>query len=650
MDRSGDELDIVEQEQLRLMEICRIIDRSAAERNAALALHDARTRELEQERLASVSWREKNDFAEKLLEHGHYDPRKYLKDFCDSAGSPYFGIIGIDDVDPKIGRREYLVGKQSLMDGNRVVVIDWRKAEISRLYYDYEEGEDYLETIQGRDREGVLVRKDKVGITRQVLHRIETSSDTYELVDGAWCRNGSAFRTSADTKARAGDHRLVDIVALIDPDQFRMITKETLGCTYITGGAGCGKTTVALHRLSYLQFNQPKLFRQDRCLVLMFNRVLRDYVKKTSAELLGKTRVDTFSAWSLAALGQLGVWSLTTTFDDPYGARKKSSVIGELLARYVKETRKIDPVMDLWRFYASGPVLDALFPEEKQRSAFAAEIQQRLMERVRELSFSDISILLRLCQLRRPGDDVVPGALNHYDHIIVDEAQDLGSLELEAVLAAASPRRSLTICADEKQKILSFVDGKGFLKFRKQLQLSGLDRETLSISYRSARQILELAARVSGRAVDTSKSHSGVLQFYPEKDSSAAVKKVKRIIEQLAAHEPSSLTAVICRKKADVRSLHRSLAGVSGLHDEGVVSFEPGVMVVNAHVVKGVEFTNVILWNPSDTEYRETEIDRNLLYVALTRASKRLYVVHWRPLAKVLAAWWEADEFPALAG
>ncbi len=635
---AGQTLDIVAKEQDRLAGICRIIDRAAVDRNATLAQHDARTRELEQERLASVSWREKNDLTEKLLEHGHYDPRKYLKDFSDSAGSPYFAIIGIEDEDKRIGSKEYLIGKQSLMDGNRVAVVDWRKAEISRLFYDYEEGEDYLETIQGREREGVLVRKDRVGIARQVLHRIETSSDSYELVDGVWQCNGTPFQTSAETKSRAGDHRLVDIVALIDPDQFRMITRETDGCTYITGGAGCGKTTVALHRLSFLHFNQPKLFRPDRCLVLMFNRVLRDYVKKTSEELLGKTRVDTFSAWSLSALGQLGVYSLTTTFDDPHGSRKKNSVITELLDRYVKETRKIDPLMDLWRFFSCGYVLDALFAEDRQRQAFAADIQQKLMDKVRVVSFADISILLRLCQLRRPADAVVPGALNHYDHVIVDEAQDLGALELGAVLAATSPRRSLTVCADEKQKILSFVDGTGFVNFRRQLQLSGLDKETLAISYRSAREILELAARVSGRPVDTSKSHSGVVKFYPEKDSSTALRKVRLIVEQLVAREPNSLTAIICRQKADVKTLHQALAGVVGLHVEGEVCFEPGVLVVNAHIVKGVEFTNVILWNPSEADYRQTEIDRNLLYVALTRASKRLYVVHWRPLAKGLAA------------
>jgi hypothetical protein len=33
--------------------------------------------------------------------------------------------------DAKIGKKEYLIGKQTLLDGNRAVVVDWRKAELS---------------------------------------------------------------------------------------------------------------------------------------------------------------------------------------------------------------------------------------------------------------------------------------------------------------------------------------------------------------------------------------------------------------------------------------------------------------------------------------------------------------------------------------
>jgi DNA helicase IV len=409
----------------------------------------------------------------------------------------------------------------------------------------------------------------------------------------------------------------VDIVALIDPDQFRMITKDTDGCTYITGGAGCGKTTVALHRLSYLQFNQPGNFCQDRCLVLMFNRVLRNYVLKTSGDLLGKTRVDTFSTWSLTALGQLGVYSLTTCFDDHYSAQKKNSAVSQLLVRYVKDTSKIDPVMDMWRFFSCRFVLDTLFTRPGQREAFATEVQQKLIDKSRVVTFPDLSILLRLSQLRKPADAVVQGALNWYDHVIVDEAQDLAAVELEAVLAATSPRRSLTVCADEQQKILSFVDSAGFGNFQQQLQLSGLDKETLAVSYRSAREILELASRVSGKPVDISKAHSGVVKFYREKDSRDAAKKARLIVEQAVAKEPNSLTAVICKKKTGVKSVHKVLSGVPGLHGEGEISFDPGVLVVNAHQVKGVEFTNVILWN-EQANYRQTFTGRNLLYVAIT--------------------------------
>ena len=76
-----------------------------------------------------------------------------------------------------------------------------------------------------------------------------------------------------------------------------MITSEaTDGCTLITGGAGSGKTVVSLHRLSCLQFNDPDRFAPERCLVLMFNKVLRNYVRQTSTDLLGSTKVDTFSA------------------------------------------------------------------------------------------------------------------------------------------------------------------------------------------------------------------------------------------------------------------------------------------------------------------------------------------------------------------
>jgi DNA helicase II / ATP-dependent DNA helicase PcrA len=627
-------LEIIAQEEKRLSAVYETIERAAGDRGQSIARHDARTKELEKERLDALGWKEKNSITEKLVEHGHHDPRKYLVEF-EQKHSPYFGVIGIEDSDRRIGKKTYLIGKQMLMDGNRVVIVDWRRAEISQLFYDFEEGEEYEATIQGLDREGVITAKTKIGIDRRVLYRIETPSQLYDLRDGEWRLNSGSTATTSETKSQQSDHRLVDIVSLISASQFGMITKDSAGCTYLTGSAGTGKTTVALHRLSYLQFAQPELFRPERCLVLMFNRTLRDYVKKTSSELLGATRVDTFSAWALTALSALGV-TVKTSFEDPFGAQKKNSQISRLLSRYVGESRRMDPVLDLLRFYSQPYLVEALFAGSRERDSFVSEIRRRIENKDRIMSFSDVSILLRLCQLRRPAESTVTGAFNFYHHIVIDEAQDFGQLELEAILAASSVRKSLTVCADEKQKILSFVDSDGFANFKGTLVSLGLDRETLSLSYRSAREIMELAAKVSGRAVDTSKAHAGVAQFHEVRSFSEAAERLRQLVADLAVADPRALTAVICKKKADVKRIHSALGGVAGLHPDGVISFEPGVLVVNTHQVKGLEFTNVVLWDPSENDYRQTELDNNLLYVAITRACKRIDIVHWSPLAKAL--------------
>ena len=627
-------MEIIELEQKRLSFVYHTIEHAAADRALSIARHDERTKELERERLDALGWKEKNGITEKLVDHGHHNPRKYLVEFAQQA-SPYFGVIGIDDADPRIGKKTYLIGKQMLMDGNKVVIVDWRRAEISQLFYDFEQGEEYEATIRGVDREGVITLKNKIGIDRKLLHRIETDKEVYELAAEAWRKEGAFPASSSDTKSQQADHRMVDIVSLISATQFGMITKESAGCTYLTGSAGTGKTTVALHRLSYLQFDQPELFRQSRCLVLMFNRTLRDYVRKTSNELLGDTRVDTFSAWALTALSALGV-TVKTSFEDPFGAQKKNSLLCRLLARYLAESKKMDPVLDLWRFYTQPYLAEALFPAAREREEFRREVQRKIDTKDRLISFSDLSILLRLCQLRRAPDSTVAGAFNFYDHIVVDEAQDFGQLELEAILAASSARRSLTICADEKQKILSFVDADGFANFKGTLNSLGLDKETLSLSYRSAREIMELAARVSGQPADTTRARPGVAEFHQVRDFAGAAGKLRSLIGELSGADPKALTAVICKKKADIKPIHAALAGVAGLHGEGIVTFEPGTLLVNSHQVKGLEFTNVVLWNPSESDYRQNELDRNLLYVAITRACQRIDIIHWRPLAKAL--------------
>ena len=99
--------------------------------------------------------------------------------------------------------------------------------------------------------------------------------------------------------ANRADKHLPDIAALIDPEQFDLITRPDSGPVVIRGGAGSGKTTVALHRIAYLAFAHPTRFAPQRMLVVVWGRALRDYVSKVLPNLgVQGVGVVTWSDWS----------------------------------------------------------------------------------------------------------------------------------------------------------------------------------------------------------------------------------------------------------------------------------------------------------------------------------------------------------------
>src|SRR5690606_24266179 len=76
------------------------------------------------------------------------------------------------------------------------------------------------------------------------------------------------------------------------------ITKPSSGLVVVRGTAGSGKTTVALHRIAYLAFNDPTV-DGDRTLVVVFSRALRDYVSHVLPALgVARVRVCTFQEWA----------------------------------------------------------------------------------------------------------------------------------------------------------------------------------------------------------------------------------------------------------------------------------------------------------------------------------------------------------------
>ncbi|HMI93120.1 MAG TPA: UvrD-helicase domain-containing protein, partial [Polyangiales bacterium] len=213
------------------------------------------------------------------------------------VGSPYFGRIVLQEGDRK---REVLIGRSTYLDPRTgVQIVDWRDAPVSRVYYRYDEGDDYDEQFGGRMVEGEVLTRRSVAITSSKLRRVASIQGTFlnrredlwiRLGDGAQLKGGqgSAPRPShykpvgklgvQHEAALREDKRLPEIAALIDSRQFELITKPDSGLVVIQGGAGSGKTTIGLHRLAYLAYRDKQRFRPERMLVVVFNDALARYI------------------------------------------------------------------------------------------------------------------------------------------------------------------------------------------------------------------------------------------------------------------------------------------------------------------------------------------------------------------------------------
>ena len=224
--------------------------------------------------------------------------RKFTKGTIDPR-CPYFGRMVLTEEDRK---REVLVGRSTYLDTKSDIrIVDWRDAPVSRLFYRYREGDEYEEEFGGRDVDGVVTVRRSVSIVDQELRRVVSPQGT--LIrdrSNTWraggnnlkLKGGEGTAARADSLRKPGklgvgesgdisdDKHLKEITALIDPKQFDVITQPDSGLVVIQGGAGSGKTTIGLHRLAYLAYRDPRRFRPDRMLIVVFNDALARYISQ----------------------------------------------------------------------------------------------------------------------------------------------------------------------------------------------------------------------------------------------------------------------------------------------------------------------------------------------------------------------------------
>jgi len=232
------------------------------------------------------------------------------------ARSPYFGHLVLEENQRE---REVLIGRSTYLDTKAGIrIVDWRDAPVSRIYYRYDEGDDYEESFGEREVLGVVRTRRAVTITSSKLRRIVAPQGSFVRGKSGWRRldaqssrlqGGEGAAPRAERKrGRLGigeegessdDKRLREITPLIDPRQFELITRPDSGVVVIQGGAGSGKTTVGLHRMAYLAFHDKHRFSPDKMMVIVFNDALARYMSQLLPELgVGGVTIRTYEDWA----------------------------------------------------------------------------------------------------------------------------------------------------------------------------------------------------------------------------------------------------------------------------------------------------------------------------------------------------------------
>lgn len=223
------------------------------------------------------------------LRDGWRDELERLKEIRES---PYFAKVVVEEREGQLKRIiEYRLGKIANSDCR---IVDWKRSPIARLFYEYREGDEYSEVIQGREREGVVLERMKVRIERGTLAAVSCRHGDFVKLGSDWKRSHRVFSSVSQKVTRDA---LGDVLSLITPEQFAAITEHSGTAVMVKGVAGSGKTTVALHRLVWLRENGGASSGR-RAAVFVKSAGLKSYIEN-SLHLLGVSDIPVciFSDW-----------------------------------------------------------------------------------------------------------------------------------------------------------------------------------------------------------------------------------------------------------------------------------------------------------------------------------------------------------------
>jgi len=223
-----------------------------------------------------------------------------------------------------------------------------------------------------------------------------------------------------------------------------------------------------------------------------------------------------------------------------------------------------------------------------------------------------------------------------YKHIAIDEAQDYSILQF-SILKDLSVNNSMTIVGDIGQGIYYYKGVKDFEKVISEIFKGEANYVILSQSYRSTVEIINFANIVLKKQRNNIKPAIPVLrhgrspEVYKFSNANEFACLMDKVVSEVKGINKKSI-AIIGKTYSQCKKINDIMKKYSAEKWELVKESDKKIkldrIIIPSYMTKGLEFDCTVVYNCNKENYNNSELDKKILYVVLTRALHLEYVFY----------------------
>ncbi|HMO17313.1 MAG TPA: AAA family ATPase [Oligoflexia bacterium] len=558
--------------------------------------------------------------------------------------SPYFARLVLEEeTHSGIKSLEYKIGKRANIDAR---IIDWKNAPLARLFYEYQEGENYLEEIRGQERSGKVVLRNKILAKGGILKEVDCPLGRFKRsTTGEWEQTRQGGKASGASSS--GKFELPSILSLISPEQFSLITEEATEPVILHGIAGSGKTSVALHRLAWQLARETE---KTNPIIIAPTELLSKYIKNSLESLdTSEITIITRDEWLNKVKNQSGLFYNLKTITNPAHpkiSRVKSSIA---LTKTIHTILK-DPSYSNTSFHCPKEVIlyalrqpDLLLEFDSSRLLDHEMIKDSFLYTKNqfengESDQNDTSLILLSAKIMNQKSANFPV----YSHLFLDEFQEVSPVELAFIGSLVKNKENITMTGDIEQHTTQsnplesavFQSSMDAINLTHRKDPSSQRRaQTLTISHRSSFPIMKYADSLLGQQRTTSGRPGKPPLLVISSDKEDSLKELILWTERVGEKFSNDPILVLSRNYSECKELKSLISPTLGercsLLIEAPRETSGMILLASINQCKGLEFPHVGIWNVSREIYPPTTASRRELYLAATRAEEHLTIFVW---------------------